>query len=99
MSRSRNSRSRSHESAIAGPMNNNLFLEEGQNIPAWRSDLPLEPNPGLRGGPYATIFMDHPPCTIPLREPSPDPEQVVHYITTSHVMHSSPALIATSMFK
>ncbi|KAI1651904.1 uncharacterized protein F4817DRAFT_324012 [Daldinia loculata] len=59
----------------AGPMNNNLFIDN-KNSPAWSVDIPLESNPGLRGGPYVLALMDHPPLNIPLRAPTPAERRV-----------------------
>ncbi|KAI0841873.1 hypothetical protein F5Y06DRAFT_306852 [Hypoxylon sp. FL0890] len=59
----------------AGPLNMNLFMDEPLS-PALLRDLNLTPNPGVRGGPYALVWMDRPPLKIRLRDPSPEKKQV-----------------------
>ncbi|KAI0148017.1 hypothetical protein F4776DRAFT_660192 [Hypoxylon sp. NC0597] len=55
----------------AGPLNMNLFLDEPRS-PALLRDLSLTPNAGVRGGPYALVWMERPPIKIPIRYPSPE---------------------------
>ncbi|KAI1759051.1 hypothetical protein GGR53DRAFT_515050 [Hypoxylon sp. FL1150] len=83
MSSQSKSRSSNRDGGVAGPINNNLFIEDGQNVPAWYTDLSLEPNPALRGGPYATAFMDYPECTmpLPLRPSTPSVRQVMNIVS------------------
>ncbi|KAI1098694.1 hypothetical protein F4804DRAFT_115005 [Jackrogersella minutella] len=57
-----------------GPMNMNIFNDDGS--PAWHSDIRIAPNPGVRAGPYAPAFMEHPTLTIPIRHPSPQRRRV-----------------------
>ncbi|OTA69620.1 hypothetical protein K449DRAFT_429084 [Hypoxylon sp. EC38] len=54
-----------------GPLNMNLFLEEPRS-PALLRDLSLTPNAGVRGGPYALVWIERPPINIPIRYPSPE---------------------------
>lgn len=62
----------------AGPPNMNIFMDD-EETPAWHSDIPLAPNPGLRGGPFVMAFVECPPLNIPLRKPSPEKKQVILY--------------------
>ncbi|KAI1415816.1 hypothetical protein F5Y13DRAFT_186672 [Hypoxylon sp. FL1857] len=78
----------------AGPLNMNIFMDEPLS-PALLRDLSLAPNAGVRGGPYALVWMERPPLNIPTRCPSPEKEQVLS--ASSHSLPNSLSSPASSI--
>ncbi|KAL7629106.1 hypothetical protein AAE478_000625 [Parahypoxylon ruwenzoriense] len=67
------------DSCIPGPLDNNLFMDG--EFAAHEFDIPLEPNPGIRGGPYGVTFVQNEdlPSGIPVSSPVPETRRVMIY--------------------